>query len=804
MASLLKNIFVFLLITVSVKNVTAKPLDSYDTDTPFPINFLFRDKIPNIENQTKNNFNKLLGQFEKSDIQTESKEQYRLIQLGRGYILFKQNKYVEAYNVLKNGIKDDFILDDYRFFYLTETLHQQAISQFKENNYSQAISLMEERIAILFKILNQYPESQFNAEMNSKITEQEMLLGQTNLKMGNHDRAWFYIRRAMLRSNENDPKYLKELTYNLLESFKAVKDYESVIQIYHFLINKYPSKKIIRKAKVYFKEKEKDFEKQGVEYKKLENLIYSYEKKEMTPVKKATLLNEKKNKYENGRIHEFFQLVEKNNISKALVKGYEILKKYPGLKETQGIIGELNKAMRVYIKAKGWNPAVNNLLDVYTLDQLYDLAFYFWNRSMSSYAAKSFQRILKRFPQEVQYCHKSLYYLGRIYEDKKEYSQAIKYYSQVVDDYNHGPYAAISFFKVPWVQRLNGDLAAAKTNFLKIIDLFKKSDEIINDSLISLEFVAGAQYWLARLEEKLGNDVEVKHHLDDLIKNHPLYFYSMIARMKFSKFPDDLITKKKSHKNHFRNSHLSPIDKIFLRRAEELISIGFFSGARFELEKISTGLDDLEFAFYLSKLQHQANAFQDSIQLTLETHRKNDIKTYSSSIIELIFPDAYLNDVQRESRKYNIDPFFILSLIRQESAFNKDIVSSADAIGLMQLIPSTGKRMARSIKLKKYSKENLYEPRINIALGVKYIDALLTKFKGNSIFALAAYNAGPNKVKTWLRIRNNLKPLEFLESIPFNETRNYVKNVLRNYVLYKFLYGKNPLQKIENLIYIRK
>ncbi len=801
MAFLKHSIFIVILITTSIDCVLANPWDTYNTDTAFPINFLFRNEIPNLENNN-DNYNKIAGIFEKSKIQTESDEQYRLIQLGKGYILLKKNKYDEALKVLKNNIKGQFILEDYRLYYMAEVLYKQAVLKTKKNQDSQAISLMEERLEILFKIFNQFPESPFNVEIISKIIEQEILLGELNLKIEKYDKAWTLFRMAMLRSYENDPKYLQEITHYLLKNFEAAEDYESVIEIYHFLLNKYPTKNFIQEAKAYLEKKEKTLEKKGVEFKKIQNLIYSYEKKGMTPAKKTVLLREIKNKFESEEVQKFYQFIEKNNFSKALIIGYEILNKYPGLLETQGIIEELNKVMRVYIKSRGWNSSINKILNVYTLKQLYDLAFYFWNRSMSSYAAKSFKRILKRFPQEVQYCHKSLYFLGRIYEDKKEYTEAIKFYSQVIDYYNHGPYAAISFFKVPWVQRLNGDLNAAKLNFQKIINLFESSNEVINDSLISLEFVAGARYWLAQTEKELGNNEEANRHLKNLIDNHPLYFYSMLARINFSKGPTDLINKNFSFKKHYRNPNLSPIDKIFLRRAEELISIGFLSGARYELEKIGSGLSDFEFAFYLSNLQHQANAYQESIQLTLEINRKNEIKNYPVSIIELIFPDAYIKEVKKVSKKYNIDPFLILSLIRQESAFNKDIVSNANAIGLMQLIPSTGKRMARSIKLKQFSKRSLFDPQINISLGLKYIDTLIKKFKGNSIAALAAYNAGPNKVKTWLRIRNNLKPLEFLESIPFTETRNYVKNVLRNYVLYKFLYGEKPIQKIDNLIFI--
>ena len=140
--------------------------------------------------------------------------------------------------------------------------------------------------------------------------------------------------------------------------------------------------------------------------------------------------------------------------------------------------------------------------------------------------------------------------------------------------------------------------------------------------------------------------------------------------------------------------------------------------------------------------------------------------------------------------------------MRQESAFNPRIVSSANAIGLMQLLPSTARQLAKSKNIVFPNEEVLKDPKINILLGVHYFKKLLKNSDQNIIYALASYNAGPNKVKEWRQIRSNLNLMEFIESIPYNETRDYVKKVLKNFYLYSTFYQSYPLYKTEGLLKI--
>jgi soluble lytic murein transglycosylase len=127
-----------------------------------------------------------------------------------------------------------------------------------------------------------------------------------------------------------------------------------------------------------------------------------------------------------------------------------------------------------------------------------------------------------------------------------------------------------------------------------------------------------------------------------------------------------------------------------------------------------------------------------------------------------------------------------MGLIRQESAFIENARSSADARGLMQILPATASRLARQARIPHYSAKKLFQAETNIALGTRYLAFLVRRY-GKTELALAAYNAGSTRVDLWLKEFGNVNMPEFVEKIPFYETRNYIKQVVSNRALYGLL-----------------
>ncbi len=127
------------------------------------------------------------------------------------------------------------------------------------------------------------------------------------------------------------------------------------------------------------------------------------------------------------------------------------------------------------------------------------------------------------------------------------------------------------------------------------------------------------------------------------------------------------------------------------------------------------------------------------------------------------------------------------SVIRQESEFSSEAISFSGAVGLMQIMPNTAKMLSRLEKLD-YSEERLLgDTHYNIQLGTRYLLDLLDAFEGSDIYAISSYNAGPTRVKSWIRKNPDLEIIDWIELIPYRETRNYVKSVLRNRYYYKIM-----------------
>jgi soluble lytic murein transglycosylase len=154
----------------------------------------------------------------------------------------------------------------------------------------------------------------------------------------------------------------------------------------------------------------------------------------------------------------------------------------------------------------------------------------------------------------------------------------------------------------------------------------------------------------------------------------------------------------------------------------------------------------------------------------------------------VIFPLDYWPLIERHATARSLDPYLIAALVAQESSFDPDVRSPANAYGLMQIVPATGKRLARSLGIRKFSTGRLTDPETNVKLGTFYFKGLVNQF-GGAHFALASYNAGENRVERWIAERGPLPQDEFIDDIPFPETQHYVKKILGTAEDYRTLYG---------------
>jgi soluble lytic murein transglycosylase len=199
--------------------------------------------------------------------------------------------------------------------------------------------------------------------------------------------------------------------------------------------------------------------------------------------------------------------------------------------------------------------------------------------------------------------------------------------------------------------------------------------------------------------------------------------------------------------------------------------------------------------YFLAKLfaqtDHHLAAFRRLNQI-ISTLTPMQIRDLPREFWTLLYPKTFWDHITPQATRHGLSPYLVLSLIRQESAFNPRALSHAGARGLMQLIPSTARIVARQTWGRRFNLHMLFEPQANIQLGTHYFSHQLQQFDHNPVFALAAYNAGPHRVEEWRQRWPDLPMDEFIEQIPFTETRLYVKLTLRNLLIYEYLYHPVP------------
>lgn len=160
------------------------------------------------------------------------------------------------------------------------------------------------------------------------------------------------------------------------------------------------------------------------------------------------------------------------------------------------------------------------------------------------------------------------------------------------------------------------------------------------------------------------------------------------------------------------------------------------------------------------------------------------------AVLKLVYPIKYEEYVYQYAEEYEVDPLLIFAIIKAESNFNPNVVSTSNAVGLMQLMDTTAAELAGKLDIHFVSKSSLYDPKLNVQLGTKYFANLKKEYNGNITLALTAYNAGIGNVKRWIEQGIIKEDGSDVENIPFKETNSYVRKIIRDYKIYQDLYNQ--------------
>ena len=283
------------------------------------------------------------------------------------------------------------------------------------------------------------------------------------------------------------------------------------------------------------------------------------------------------------------------------------------------------------------------------------------------------------------------------------------------------------------------------------------------------------QYWLARALVETGKPDDAKPLFEQLAKKR--HYYGFLAAGILNK-PISL----EDNPLQFDDGQTQPVmENPGMARALEFMHFDRKVSARREWRHLLYGLSDEE-KLIAAKLAH-TNGWVDRAIFTLPQAGYMDD-------VGLRFPLAYRDLVEKNSVRAKLDPALTFAIARRESSFMADANSSVGALGLMQIMPSTAKYIAR----KKVSRRSLFNPGVNIRYGTDYLKYLLRETEGNEVIATAAYNAGIYRVEKWVKKSEALPADIWIETIPFHETREYVKSVLAYRQIYSTLLGSDNNQ----------
>ncbi len=399
---------------------------------------------------------------------------------------------------------------------------------------------------------------------------------------------------------------------------------------------------------------------------------------------------------------------------------------------------------------------------------------------------------LRQFGPTSPWLEQTLLSAGNMYLLKRDYDKAIDHFRELQQRFPDGTRASYAHWKTAWLSFRQGRTEEARKGFEDQIALYPDSNEL-----------PAALYWRARIAEEDGDPTMARTYYQKLSARFRNYYYAELGRQRIKALhpatAEDvvvhiaLLDRVPPLPTSIKiTASEPPEDNLRLGRARLLSNGALVDLAVRELQAAAAEEGGSWAPPEMARVFQDCGRYDRGIEIlkrTTPSYFAVDIPELPRPYWEGLFPKPYWTDLHKYSTQNGLDPYLVASLIRQESEFNPAAISRANAVGLMQLLPGVGKSVAKQVKLKGYNASQLYTPAVNMQLGTRYFKSMVDKYDGHFEYALAAYNAGTDRVGDWLGQGKYRDPQEFVESIPFTETREYVQAILRNANVYRQLYG---------------
>ncbi|MDR3764718.1 MAG: transglycosylase SLT domain-containing protein [Acidobacteriota bacterium] len=373
----------------------------------------------------------------------------------------------------------------------------------------------------------------------------------------------------------------------------------------------------------------------------------------------------------------------------------------------------------------------------------------------------------------------------------KNYDRAIALFREAQQRDPAGDQASYAHWKAAWMDYRQGHREQAKHDFEEQVAWYPARTE-----------VPAAVYWRARIAED-ERDLHTARmwygKLDSRFRN---YYYGMMAHERLKALGGatepvrDAILAKIPDVGSIGPEALqtsAPENQLRSEKAKLLVNAGMNEFAVRELEAERGGQGARWSTLQIAQIYQQSGDHHRAMRFLKKAvpgYYAMDVSALPMAYWEILFPRPYWAELKQQAAANGLDPYLVASLIRQESEFDPMALSRANAMGLMQLLPTVGRSEAKAARIKKFNTQSLFDPATNLRLGTHFFRTVVDGENGQVEYALAAYNAGANRVSEWMQNGSYRDVPEFVESIPFTETREYVQAIMRNAQVYQRLYPR--------------
>ena len=440
---------------------------------------------------------------------------------------------------------------------------------------------------------------------------------------------------------------------------------------------------------------------------------------------------------------------------------------YYNLASSQLGVGQYETAIRTFEKTH----------EQYGLPSaLYRIGGIHIRRNRETEAVAAYERFSRQYPHH-SLADDALWQAAKSAERNNRFSEAERLYKLLVNNHPQSTYRDDAGWGIGFTFYCRGEFDKALQVFERLSNIAQQP-HIVDQSL----------YWAGKVAAELGRSVESQSYFNRAANGFPRSYYSTRAVRQGYGHLGSLERADAPERNMLSSEDIRGADH--LARGDALFALGLHQQARREIgqaEKLNEGnVEKLE----LIRDRYEALGF---LSRALRLSMRIFVANGKRSDWDRVYPNYYWEQIVAAAAEAKVDPYLVLSVIRQESTFNEGATSRAGALGLMQIMPQTGKTLANNLGIRRFNHSSLYDPDVSIRLGSYFLGDQVRQFTNGATadmgfeLGLAAYNAGPHNARQWLERFPHDDADAFIERIPFKETRLYVKLVLKNYAIYKAL-----------------